>query len=420
MAGLALASCSTGEVPLSWFLQISPILAALRRHKTEVALLVFEIALTIAVLANLMFIVNCEVQRSHLSTGVAEGQLGLIQSIGVIGYQNTSSTANNILLLRMVAGVTDVAFGGLPLWREDRNPVFLDAGRQNKVAQSYTFVGTEGLARTLGAHIIAGREMVGDEMPAFDEVFGGKGAGAIPVLLTRALGMRLFGAKPLLGRVFYCGNYEVRVVGVIDHLRAAITGAADDDYAIIIEFDPGSANLGGSFVIRTKPGRLSQTLLAAADALKQANPGHVQPNVLTMPELRARYFRGALSTGRMLMAIIFILVLVTALGVGGLANFWVLQRRRQIGMRRALGGTRGNILRYFQIENFLLVSAGVALGAVLAYFLNLFLMRRFEVSHLPPHYLVGSAIVLWLVGQLSVLGPAVMASNTSPAEATRT
>src|SRR6185437_11551005 len=52
----------------------------------------------------------------------------------------------------------------------------------------------------------------------------------------------------------------------------------------------------------------------------------------------------------------------TGLGIVGLASFWVQQRTRQIGIRRALGATRTNIVRYFQLENFILASAGVVLA----------------------------------------------------------
>ncbi|MEW5313571.1 MAG: hypothetical protein WDW38_005129 [Sanguina aurantia] len=61
-----------------------------------------------------------------------------------------------------------------------------------------------------------------------------------------------------------------------------------------------------------------------------------------------------------LVAVILALLLVTALGIAGLASFWVQLRRRHIGIRRAIGATRGDILRYFQIENFLIVSFGIA------------------------------------------------------------
>jgi putative ABC transport system permease protein len=113
------------------------------------------------------------------------------------------------------------------------------------------------------------------------------------------------------------------------------------------------------------------------------------------------------------------MLLVTALGIAGLANFWVQQRRRSIGIRRAIGATRGDILRYFQIENFLIVSGGIVLGMALAFGLNLLLMQHYELPRLPVHYLPIGALTLWGLGQLAVLGPALRAAAVPPVVATR-
>jgi putative ABC transport system permease protein len=114
-----------------------------------------------------------------------------------------------------------------------------------------------------------------------------------------------------------------------------------------------------------------------------------------------------------------VLLVVTALGIAGLASFWVGQRRRTIGVRRALGATRADILRYFLAENFLLATAGIALGMVLAYGINLFLMRHYELPRLPAAYLPVGTLALWLIGQLAVLAPALRAAAVSPVVATR-
>ena len=94
-------------------------------------------------------------------------------------------------------------------------------------------------------------------------------------------------------------------------------------------------------------------------------------------------------------------------------------RRRQIGIRRALGATRGSILRYFQLENFLIVTAGVVTGMFAAYGVNAWLMQHYELSRLPMYYLPIGAIGLWVLGQLSVLSPALRAMRVPPALATK-
>ena len=121
----------------------------------------------------------------------------------------------------------------------------------------------------------------------------------------------------------------------------------------------------------------------------------------------------------MLVGVIAALLLVTALGIIGLASFWVQQRRRQIGIRRALGATRGDILRYFQTENFLIVTGGIVLGMALAFGLNLMLMKLYELPRLPLYYLPIGALVLWGLGQLAVLAPALRAAAVPPVVATR-
>ena len=400
-------------------LQIRPILAALRSHKTAVILLVLEIALTMAVLGNLVFIVYGTMQRSHMPTGVAENQIGWIQSIGVMGQDNPSTGAENIAVLRNVPGVVDAAYGSPPFLGRETNPIFLDAARSRPIARAYEAQGSQHLSTTLGVRIVQGRDFSDGDLPDVMDIFMKKTDVPLPALMTQALAQRLYPDGKALERILYDGRYAFRVIGIIDHLRNEITGRADDDDALLVEYRIGAQDLGGGYLVRSQPGQLPQVLKAAAAALQKANPGHVENKVHTMAELREDYFQSDLAAGRMLVAIMLILLVVTALGVSGLASFWVQQRRRQIGMRRALGATRGDILRYFQAENFLIVSGGVLLGALFAYALNLFLMHRFELAHLPAHYLLIGAVALWVLGQLAVLGPALRAAAVPPVVATR-
>lgn len=95
------------------------------------------------------------------------------------------------------------------------------------------------------------------------------------------------------------------------------------------------------------------------------------------------------------------------------------QRRKQIGVRRALGARRIDILRYFLAENFMITSAGVATGVLLGLGLNQLLVSQLELPRLPAGYLVAGAGLLWLLGLAAVYGPAWRAASISPATATR-
>jgi putative ABC transport system permease protein len=400
------------------FRQVPHVLIALKKHRAATALLVLTIGLTMAILANIVFVVYGSLQRAKTPTGVVENKLGIIHSITVMNEQNGNGTLiGNLSLLKRVPGVANAAYeGGAPLLYVQQSPAYLNASRQNSVADTYELLGSQGLSKTLGVKIVEGRNLSDqDTLPDISKMSDDV---EFPVLITRSLATRLFPDGRAVGKIFYDGTSTLRVIGIMSHLRSQITGRENDDFSIVKEFNVGMQNAGGVFLIQSRnANNLPETLRAAAAALRKANPGHVQAKIITMPELRANYFQGDKAVGRMLIAILFVLLSVTAFGISGFASFWVQQRVRQIGVRRALGATRSDILRYFLAENFLIVSAGIVLGCIFGYTLNVFLMNHFEISRLPVVYLLVGAVVLWLLGQMAVLAPALRASMESPASA---
>ncbi|WP_024889127.1 ABC transporter permease [Luteimonas huabeiensis] len=403
---------------------IRPILSALRAHRAAACLLALEIALTLAVLCNLVHVVSGTIRRAGTPSGVPEADIGLIQSIGVIGTENPGTTGGSLAALGAVPGVEAAAFGAAPFWADGPLPLFREpGGAQVPVARAHLFLGSQGLDRALDVRVIEGRALRDDELPSIAELMAASGPVQAPALITRALAARAFPDGTALGRHLYGTVYgtsiRFRIVGVIDSLRAEITGRGSDDESLLTQMRVGDEGLGGLYVVRSAPGRLSEVLPQAARAMREHNPGHVQQRVTTVAQSRERAFRGERATAAILVAIMAIVLLVTALGIGGLASFWVQQRTRQIGVRRALGATRGDILRYFQVENLLIVGAGTALGTALAFAINQWLMQRFELERLDPATAAAGALAVCVLGQLAVLGPALRAAAVPPAVATR-
>jgi putative ABC transport system permease protein len=185
--------------------------------------------------------------------------------------------------------------------------------------------------------------------------------------------------------------------------------------------------VGGDYLVRvTDPARREDVLKAAKQTLLHNDPNRIIEELngnnqgsATLEQMREHYYAQDRSMAWLLVSVCIALLVVTALGIVGLASFWVQQRTKQIGVRRALGATRGQVLRYFQTENFLLATLGIILGMMGAYGINQLLMSHYELPRLPALYLPVGALVLWLLGQLSVLGPARRAAAVPPAVATR-
>ena len=123
---------------------------------------------------------------------------------------------------------------------------------------------------------------------------------------------------------------------------------------------------------------------------------------------------------RMLVVLITILLLVTALGIFGLTLFNISKRTKQIGTRRALGARKSAIINYFLVENALICIAGLVLGVIAAFVLGQLLMQHFSIAALPLGYVAATAIMVFIMSLLAVLGPAKRAANISPSIATRT
>jgi putative ABC transport system permease protein len=277
----------------------------------------------------------------------------------------------------------------------------------------------------MGARLISGRDLQPDDFMNVDVVLKALGAGDsknIPsvTLITRTLGERLWpGQNPLGREVWLTPTVALRVVGVLDSLvRPNAYDTSSAQYTMVVPIRMG-ASKDESYVIRTRAQDRDAVMTAALAALKKIDPLRVVTTQRSFDDIRNRYFQDDRAMAGMLAGVIAALLIVTALGIVGLASFWVSQRRRTIGVRRALGATRANILHYFQTENFLLATIGIALGMALAYAINLFLMQHYELPRLPGIYFPVGAVLLWLIGQLAVLGPAMRASAVPPVVATR-
>jgi len=281
------------------------------------------------------------------------------------------------------------------------------------------YLGGPGSMQALDVQVIAGRGPQADDFRAFTGLMPNDAS----VQITRSLAGHLWPGSDPLGKEFWLDKYHYRVVGVIDHLvRPDPAGwpEGSKDWSVFVSAQPGKL-LAGSYLLRADPRDISRVLRDARAMIAKVAPDAVfdQEGSQTISDLRTSSFRQDRAMAGMLVGVIVALLLITALGIVGLASFWVQQRRRQIGIRRAIGATRSDILRYFQIENFLIVSFGIALGMALAFALNILLMKFYELPHLPLYYLPIGALVLWGLGQLAVLGPALRAAAVPPVVATR-
>lgn len=404
---------------------IQPILTALRHYRSATTLIVLQIALTLAIVCNALFIVEQRVAHLSRPTGIDEANIGVIhnQWLGEHGMVETDALmASDLAVLRQLPGVVDAyadttypAVGPLAdLLSVNLKP---DQHGHTSYAELYT-VDDHALA-TLDLKLVEGRNFHANEIV---DVASYEVVAPASIIITQELAEKLFPHASAVGKVIYLGSAPSTIIGVIRHLQVPATGTNTFAFRSVLAPVRMIMASGSYYMLRARPGQLDSVLRAAPATLRAVNHARLidaDGGVRRYRDLRFEGYARDRGVAILMSMICAVLLLATAGGMVGLSSFWVSQRRRHIGIRRALGATRGDILRHFQTENFLVVSFGIALGLVFAIGLNLQLMTHYELPRLPLYYLPIGALALWILGQLATLGPALRAAAVPPVLATK-
>ncbi|MDM4768033.1 FtsX-like permease family protein [Pelomonas sp. SE-A7] len=407
-------------------MDLMPILATLKRHKTAAGLIVLQVALTCAIVCNALFLISQRVERISEPSGMADDELVLVSTTGVAPSQNPEAqTKVDIAALRGVPGVSGVAvMNQIPFGKQ-----YSQSGLRRTEDENTEGVGvarysaSEDTVKVLGLRLVEGRDFdAGEYVDA--ATFGETQDARLPgILINQALAKRMFPGESPLGKKLWGvagGNGGTPVIGVVEKFVSPQPGQganSDSEYTMLMPVRESFRS--GGYVLRVDPARRDQILKEAVAALDRAGPGRILRENQSLADMRAKYYAEDRNMVGLLVGVCVALLLVTAFGIVGLASFWVQQRTRMIGTRRALGATAGQIRRYFQTENFLLTSAGLILGMGAAYGISLLLMKNYELPRLPLMYLPVGCLALWLLGQLAVLSPARRAAALPPVAALR-
>lgn len=407
-------------------MEILPTLRALRKHKLPAALIVLEVTLAVAVFCNALSMIAQHVDALNVPNAIDQNGIVDIHVSGTNPELARIDLPRDVTALRQIPGVlAATVIEGVPL--SNRGMVIGSATTKRNQLSGGTTYGLYAFARegpsALGLHLLRGRLFNHDEYadaPRYDGGYLHGHEGEVPVVVTRSFANHLWPGQTALGKGFFVGGVgrHDRVIGVVGNVLLSSDNVGRASFANAV-FTPVRAGPGmHDYILRTRPQDRQAVLHAAVAKLRALSPDAVVKGQ-TFNEIRSKYFAATRNLVWILALVCVLMLAVTACSIGGLSSFWVSQRRHQIGIRRALGATRGSILRHFQVENFVLGSAGVVLGLILAYGANLYLMAHYQVGRMPWYYLPISAVAVWIVGQLAVLGPALHAAAVPPAVATR-
>jgi putative ABC transport system permease protein len=264
------------------------------------------------------------------------------------------------------------------------------------------------LPRTLGAEMAFGHFLTPVEQQ-FPTVVLGKVA-------AKRLGVSSTDGNPAV----YLGGQGFAVVGILDTVtldpsidRAALVGRpeATADY----QLEPNASKL----YVRADEDQLTDVRDRIGPTANAENPEEVavsRPSDALEAKAAAE---GAFTT--LLLGLGAVALLVGGVGIANVMVISVLERRSEIGLRRALGATRRHVATQFLTESLLLAAIGGAAGAVLgAVATAVWAVAQGQPAVIPPEAIFGGLLASLLIGTVAGLYPATRASRLSPTEALRT
>lgn len=400
--------------------EVGPILRALLRNKVGAILIALQIAFTMTIVVNAIYIIHERSEKMKRPSGIDEANSFYLSSVGFTNDFNTLVTIKEDLnLIRSLEGVVDaIQINAVPMSNSGWSMgLQTQPGAEFDGTGSAVYMVDEHALNTLDVALVAGENFRATDIQTR---VASQNHWPDKVIITLAMAKRLFPDDGLgaLGKTVYINDIEPMIItGIIDKLQAPWVGW-DNVENVMLTPEIRDAETSRYF-IRTKPGQRDRIMTEVESLLAKSNTGRILRDMRSIDETRVRAYRDNSAMIRILVTVMVILVIVTGLGIVGLASFSVNQRKKQIGTRRALGASQQAIVRYFMLENLLISTVGVVLGAMLTVGLNIVLVDAFSLDPITWYYIPLGMLALWVVGQLAVYGPAKKAANIPPALATR-
>jgi putative ABC transport system permease protein len=243
-----------------------------------------------------------------------------------------------------------------------------------------------------------------------------------PVVINRELARMAFGDQDPIGRPFADprpNEHPFRVVGVVSDFRKGGELMPADKFMFRFEsMDHPEGDPMRNLIVRVRPGTTVEFEEALVKRMQAVAPDwsfEVRP----MPQIRTTAFRFFLTPLIVAGTLAFFLLMMVGLGLIGVLWQNLLQRTREIGLRRAAGASRTAVHSQILLEQLVLTSLGVLIGTLLVIQIPVLDLIGVLSHRVFLGGLLFAMATMYLISVVCALYPSAMASRVAPADALR-
>jgi putative ABC transport system permease protein len=369
---------------------LSQIVSSMRHRKAAYSSLVLEVALGCTVVAYSLGVGSALRELTASPLGLDLERTFIVRFEAPLESPHQPRAQRELERVRQLPGVEAAAWIELPPMSRCELPesVMTEAGPK----LIWSLRGDAELARVLGLHLGEGRWLRSADAQRGD-------GGPTAVLVTRAFAREL-GPHPIGARLSSPGLGSLSVAGVVEDPLRLSPFIAPASSIVITPALPVQARRT-SYVAR-----VSTAASAGFAGVAEQELGRAQP--VTGCEVERL-------NDTIILITVLGMVLVVLVGSIGMASSLIVERTRQIGIRRALGARRADIVGYFMLENLLATLLGLLIGCGICVLLDEALTSVRGPVHVAwREFLPHAAAMFLITGQISVWLPARRAACGAP------
>ena len=337
----------------------------LRRFNTRAALVLTEIAFSMVLLVSAGLMIKSFARAATADLGIDPRGV-LTVSTSMEERRGAPFFRDLLEQIRGIPGVDDAALSAeLPLsGRGNSGPIELEAAGDRQTLRASLNVVTPGFFRVMGVALQSGRELTDGDRETAPRV----------AIVNRTFAQAAWPAETAVGRRI---KHDFRVAYGSADDWTTIVGVVDDVVYDTLEepvepmiYLPAWQPLGTPAAMTMAPARIAMTTRLPADAivavlrdkLRAAGAPVALFDVATMSERAGRATARYRYSSVMMGALAALALLLSAIGIYGVMAYAVATRRREIGIRVALGAGPGDVLRTVLGSGITLASAGLLIG----------------------------------------------------------
>jgi putative ABC transport system permease protein len=246
-------------------------------------------------------------------------------------------------------------------------------------------------------------------------------------LVTKGLADRVFGVENPVGRAIRMGELSFTVIGVFRERATTfgLTEVQNESVLIplpLVAYYKGREVLSSIYAQASGPDQVKSMELQMTRLLKSRHPPEAEYSIQTLTAILSAAKSISLGLTVMLVVVAFIAMLISGIGIMNIMLVTVRERTREIGVRKAIGAPRKEILAQFLIEAFLISGGGAVLGILIGLAIPVAVQQALP-GNLRVPISGASVIVAFLVSSLTGLFfgwlPANQAAKLDPVESLR-